>query len=123
MTDREQLAERGRRLDERLEIVAKGSVLKTRTAFIGFLVMTGLLLAILGGVVGITLDTNQAVKDRAVLEDRNAELEDNLAVQEDLLRQSTDAIVLLLDMLQQNGITPPEIVIRPPEDEDPEEGQ
>lgn len=105
-------------LDERLEVVAKGSVLKTRTAFVFFLLLAALLAA---GFVAmylslrrITADTNEVVRDEVVvLERRNTELEDKVAVDEDLLEQATDAIVLLIETLQANGITPPEIVIRP----------
>lgn len=105
--------DRSDHLDRQLAVVKASSVLSTRTALRLFLVLAVLLLAILGGVVGITLNTNGAVKDRAVLERRNTELEDKVAVDEDLLEQATDAIVLLIETLQANGISPPEVIIRP----------
>lgn len=104
---------RSEALDEQLAVVKASSVLSTRTALKFFGVLAALLIAILAGVVGITLNTNAAVKDRAVLERRNAELEKKVAVDEDLLNQSTDAIVLLIQTLRDHGITAPEIVIRP----------
>lgn len=83
----------------------------------GFAVMGVLLVAILIGVILITADTNRAVERQVVpLQHRVADLEEQVAVQEDLLEQSTDAIVLLIGELRAAGITPPEIVIRPPDE-------
>jgi len=105
---------RSDQLDREILAIPADRVFTKRAVAAGFAVVTVLLLAILAGVVAITYDTNRAV-DRQVapLQERNAELEDTAAVQEDLLAQSTDAIVLLLGVLQQNGIDAPEIVIRP----------
>lgn len=88
-----------------------------RLVVAGFVVTVMLLVAILAGVVTITLDTNQAV-DRQVepLQARNAELETQVAQQETVLTQAVDAIVLLQRMLRDAGIEPPEIVLRPPEE-------
>lgn len=99
-------------LDEQLIIVKRSSVLQVKTALKGFITLIGLLLMILGGIVGIALDTNKTVKDRKILEDRNAELEETVLIQEDLIKQATDAIVLLINTLEENGIDPPEIIIR-----------
>lgn len=110
--------ERSDALDREILAIPADQVF-TKRVMVTCLLVLGVVLAV--GFVAmylslrrITADTNEVVRDEVVvLQDRNTELEDQHAVDEDLLRQSTDAIVLLIGTLQANGITPPEIVIRP----------
>lgn len=108
------LDRRSNDLDERLEVVAKGSVLKTRTAFVFFLVLAVLMLAVLGAVLRVTADTNQVVRDEVVvLEERNTELEGQVSDLEDVNQQAVDEVVRLATLLQENGIDPGVIRIEP----------
>lgn len=85
-----------------------------RIVVVGFGVTIVLLVAVLGGIVGITLDTNRAVERQVVpLQERNTELEGTVAQLEDVNRQAVDWVVKLSELLRQNGVTPPEVVIRP----------
>lgn len=104
-------------LDRQLLVLRRADVLPRRTVIGGFMILCVLLAAILAGIVAITSDTNQAVERQVVpLQRRVAELEETVADQDSIVTQQTDAIVLLLGILQENGITAPEIIIRPPED-------
>ena len=102
--------------DARQAMVAAFQRLSTlaRIVVAGFAVTIVLLVAVLGGIVGITLDTNRAVDRQVVpLQERNAELEEANAQLEDVSGQAVDWILKLSELLRQNGITPPEVVIRP----------
>jgi hypothetical protein len=81
--------------------------------------LLALLLAILTGVIGITLDTNRD-QERLVLplQQRNAELEEMVADLEDVNEQAVNELVRLATLLQENGIDPGQIVIRPTDEGD-----
>jgi cell division protein FtsB len=85
------------------------------------LVISGMIAGLISVLI-VTGATNRAVTDEVVpileeevdvLQAKNADLEAENAELEDVTNQATDAIVLLIKTLQDNGITPPEIVIRP----------
>jgi hypothetical protein len=88
--------------------------------------LMAVVLAIAGGIVAvliITSTTREAVQGEVVpiLEGDIEALERENAKLEDISNQQTDAILLLIETLQANGITPPEIVIRPtPTTEEPD---
>ena len=85
-----------------------------RIIVIGFAVTVALLVAILGGIVAITADTNEAVERQVVpLQKRNAELENQVAQLEDVNQQATGWIVRLAEQIKQLGGEPPLIEIRP----------
>lgn len=73
-----------------------------------------LLLTLVFNVRSIASETKSAINQRnEVLAHENEKLELEIIEQEDLLRQAVDAVVLLQGVLRENGINPPEIVIRP----------
>jgi hypothetical protein len=97
----------------------------------GFGLIGSLLMAILSVVVGISLDTRSAIDrqvvplqevvagQRSTIKDRDARisrLEERLSDAESIQVQQTDAIVLLLDLLEENGVPAPRIRIEPPGD-------
>lgn len=121
---RADLAQRGKEIQDRLIVVAERAVFYRGTVLAGFAIQVAILVAILAGVALIVVDTNRSLNDQVVpLQDRILELEEQLVQQdedasdqESIINQQTDAIVLLINTLQDNGINPPEIIIRPPED-------
>src|SRR5688572_13039668 len=111
------IVERSEALDRRILAIPEDQVFTKRAVFFGFVVLAGLLLAVLGGIISIQIDTKQAVERQvAPLQARVAELEEIIVDLEDVNVQATDAIVLLITTLQQNSIEPPQIIIRPSED-------
>lgn len=100
---------------DRIGELLSRSVRLLRIVLIGSAATVVLLVAVLGVLVGITADTNSAVKDRAVLESRNAELETQVSQLEDVNGQAVDAIVAMAEQIRQLGGTPPEVVLRPSE--------
>jgi hypothetical protein len=114
-TDEQQdVVEFAAEFERRLLLIPEDRVFTKRVVMAGFCVLTSLLLLILGGIVGITLDTNRGLERQVVpLQDRVAELEELVSDQADVIDQQTAAILQLAGILQENGITPPEIVIRP----------
>lgn len=109
MTSPDDLIAQSRTLDERLAHARafRWAGAAGITAILLLVVVVVLDIRDLGeDVEEVTTSTNKAVQEENVrLAAENAEMED-------LLNQSTDAIVLLITTLQDNGITPPEIVIR-----------
>lgn len=110
MTEPDGLIEASRQLDTRLAQARAFRWAGVAAGAVAAILLTVLVLDIRGlgeDIEGVTTSTNEAVREEnARLQAENAELED-------LLNQSTDAILLLIHTLQDNGITPPEIVIRP----------
>ena len=112
-------------LDKQILAIPSDRVFLKRTIVVGFVILMVPVLTTLALVVGITADTNDAVKNQvnplqselATTQERNVELEGQVADLESVVTQQTDAILMLIRTLQQHGITPPEIVIQPPEDE------
>ncbi|HEX7132937.1 MAG TPA: hypothetical protein VF228_10190 [Iamia sp.] len=81
--------------------------------------MLALLVAILAGVVGITFDTNQDQEQIVKpLQDRNMELEEMVADLEDVNEQAVAEVIRLATLLQENGIDPGFIEIRPTDEGD-----
>lgn len=96
----------------RSDIAAVLSRLESRLRFllVGAL-LTLVAIALILGIVVRGLQSRNADLDADI-----DELEAEAEVNESLVEQSTDAIVLLIGVLEENGINPPEIVIRPPDD-------
>jgi hypothetical protein len=108
---------RSDQLDQEILAIPKDRVFTKRVVVVGFCVLLAPLLVTLGLVIGITLDTNRAVARQVTpLQNRVLELEETNAAQESIIGQQTDAILLLIGTLKDNGITPPEIVIRAPDE-------
>jgi len=101
-------------LDKKILAISADKVFTKRTVVQGFVVVIVILLAMsVGGFLAlrsITSGTNKAVTRQI------PGLERGIEERDDVINQATDAIVLLSQILIDNGITPPEIVIRPPED-------
>jgi hypothetical protein len=103
----------GAEVRERIAVSLGRSVSLAKLIAVGFAASITLTLATLGGIVRITLDTNSAVKDRAVLEDRNAELEETNEKHEQIEELATDWIVYLAGQMQAAGLDVPAIELRP----------
>lgn len=106
MTDKE-LIEQSRQLDADIVAMPRDKVFTKRTVVIGFFVVMSAIGYLILSVREIASSTNRAVREQ--LEDKD----ETIADQESIIEQATDAIILLLDTLEQNGITPPRIVIEP----------
>lgn len=106
---------------ERIAGALDRTAVLVRLIIVGFAVTVVLLLAVLGGLLQVTRDTNRAVDEQIdVLQKRTDELEATNAANEDVIAQAVDAIVLLQGVLRENGIEPPEITIRPTTTTEPE---
>lgn len=82
-----------------------------RIVVAGFAVTVGLLLLVLAGIYRVTSETNRAVNNRIEA------LETDVADLEDVNEQAVDEVVRLATLLQENGIDPGLIEIRPREDD------
>lgn len=116
MSDADELIERSAELDRRILAIPENAFLKLQGRV--KILLAAVLLVIIGGIVSvliITSATRRSVDSEVVpvLEHEVEDLEAENAELEDISRQQTDAIILLIETLQANGITPPEIVIRP----------
>lgn len=106
--------ERSRDLGRQLLAIPADRVFTKRAVVAGFAVVMAAFGVVLAVLLDFTSDTRNAVESEIPalqdqVDDRNADL----AETEDLLRQATDAIVLLLDLLDANGIDAPPIRIEP----------
>ena len=105
---------RSDRLDRKILAIPEDRVFTKRTVIMGFAVITYLLIVLIVLVLRVTSSTNEAVtQEIPSLKDQVADREGTIATQEDLLRQSVDAIVMLQQTLRDKGIEPPEVIIRP----------
>lgn len=87
------------RVESRLRLLLVGALL------------TLVAIAVILGIVVRGLQARNADLDADI-----DELEAEAEISDSLIEQATDAIVLLSGILTENGITPPEIIIRPPDD-------
>ena len=110
--------EESQKLDHQFAIIPKDKYFTKRSVTLAFSILASLILfSFLGTYLhlrAITSNTNEAVKHEIpglerTIERREATIEE----QQDVLNQSTDWIVYMLGLLQDNGIQPPEIIIRP----------
>lgn len=109
-------------LDRKILAIPEDRVFTKRAVSAAFALVVWMLGVLIFLVLRVTSSTNDAVTHEIPgLKDQIADRDDTIAAQEDVITQSVDAILLLQQTLRDNGIDPPEIVIRPqePPEEDP----
>lgn len=108
--------ERSDELDRQILAIPADRVFTKRTVIAGFVILCSLLAAILGGIVAITTDTNQAVERQvAPLQGRNADLEEANEDLEATLDIAVDEVIRLATLVQELGGDPGQIRIEPPD--------
>lgn len=106
--------ERSRELGRQLLAIPADRVFTKRSVVAGFVVVMAGFGVVLAVLLDFTADTRAAVHSEIpALQDQVADRDTTIATQGDLLRQATDAVVLLLDLLEANGIDAPPIRIEP----------
>ena len=105
---------RNEEFERRLALIPEGDYLPKPWLIAAFGVIVSMLAGALVLLATIGWQTRRVVVDEIPpLKDKITEQAGTIAVQEDLVRQQTDAIVLLIGILRENDIEPPPIVIRP----------
>lgn len=113
--------ERSIALDHQIMAVRADQVFTKRQVTAGFACAMAVLAFGFGAMFlslrQVTTSTNDAVTHEIPgLKDQIADRDRTVFEQADVINQATDAILQLFDLLRANGIEPPEIVIRPPDD-------
>lgn len=109
-------------LDRRILAIPEDKVFTKRVVVIGFSILAAGMLVLGFLILRNTATTKTAVSQQIPgLKAQVADRDITIAQQQDVIGQQTDWILLLAQQVQDLGGTPPEIVIRPGEGEDPKE--